>query len=869
MRALAKFQSGILRVENPPISSIRIVRDENERQPRLFVKIRFAFDAVRVISNGGRTVRLETKTSKNPQLPTAVATDVSITPPDFSTISSLESQHVKNLEKITVNIYNFDVVKSIPDEAITPLKKGYPIEYAYLLAVPIEQGAFTRETQALSDRDYLISRLESGVDPATLAEVFPMPDPSKKSGRPLVSRDSYYTRPVPSNIGYQKMKLYSSYQVFEQEVEMKVNDFLSSIIYEFSYIDYTGTPIEFVEVKIQPDLIYADLLKLQYSSPTGLIASNDFMQAPPEKVSLSREIISTSSIISTKFIGSESFLRTKRPNVTRVHHKVPGSSLLSIDFSSTVVGLPSKRSKVSSKSNSTKPTVIPFYVSVSGESTSIIVKKLPPRTIRVGILARNVTKGDDSFTQLANVRVNSEVSNSLGVSLPETDCVYEIKLTSTDRKQRTITSSNSVVFNYKRPYKNATLTVSQPVLIGNQRVKFSIGADFTEEGRKDLTNLIEIVSSNNVSTQTLYDAGYTSDPALYSEVFSCIVEKIDLETGEQTYTKELPLGPGTFTFVDRVISQSGAAYVFSLGMRSPSSLLPSQPRYKFGTFGGKYLQSLPSDASAAKNAKSGAPFEKVDSGIKRVIEVKSTTIRGRVSSISVDQTMRNSNLIEWVYDGEISEVDHFQVFGSADGVECLLGCSFRRTAFEDTQLYNRVGVVSYRVRPVYISYEPGDSFSVSLYRRETVPTIVLPTFKNGQTWRQPAITAINTDIKIDRPEISNQQYEDFFNIEIRREARKSATTTQSSSSKKFSSESGLSSVSFAERSPPRTNFNKAPTSESAVISVPASSFRAQSIADSQVAGAQSTNVSLETSASETSSSTSSSAQPISYRRVAR
>lgn len=868
MRALAKFQTGILRVESPPISSIRVSRDTNSTSSSLKVRIRFAFDAIRVIANGGRTVRLETKTSSNPQLPALLASSNSTNPPSFSTISSLESQHVAKIEKITVSVFEFDIMRSIPDEAITSLKGGLPIEYLYLLSIPSEPSLTTQIVPALSDRDYLISKLESGIDPATLAEKFPVPDPARKSKAPLAKSDSYYTRPVSASSVYQKMSLLTSYQIFEQEVTMTPEEFLSSTTYEFSYLDYTGTPVEFVEVKVQPDAIYSELRKLDYTMSGKLVEKSDYTPASPDFAKYEREIVTTTSMVSTEFYETEPLVRTLRPRVVRTHYKLSDGARLSISFDSRVIGLPSKRSRVSSKPNSTKPAVIPFYVDFDGSTTRIIFKSLPPRTIRVAVLVRNVTKGDDTFTEVLSTRVGGEKSNSVIFAFPQTDCLYEVKVTATDKRQRVITSSNSAVFNYASPYRNAFINVSRPALIGDQKVKFKINADFTDAGRQDLVNLINIINSNNVSSTTLSADGFTSDPNLYSEVFSCRIEKIDLETGEQSYTKELPLSLQGIDFVDRVPNTAGAVYTFSLGMRSPASLIPSQSSYKFGTFGGRYLDSLPSNSAAVRDFKSGAAFEKIDSGIKRVIEVPTTTLRGSVSAITVTQTMRDSNLIEWSYIGDITEVDHFQVFGSADGVECLLGCAFRQPAYEDTQLYNRVGVVTYRVRPVYVSYEPGESFTVSLYRKSTIPTIVLPNFKNGQTWRQPSVTAANSSITVDKPETSSQEYEDFFSVEMPRQERRSTSTREAGALRRFTSSSGLAALESRDRSPPRTTFNLSPVVESGLPITPTSVFRTQAIIEQQLQGNRTSTNNLTSENSETSSS-GGTAQRISYRRSAR
>ena len=164
MRALAKFVTGILRVESPPISRVEVIRSSEERSATLRVRVRFAFDTSRVTSNGGRTVRLELKRSGNPQIAPAARNSS----PGFESIAEIEAQHVRNVENITIKVFNFDIARSIPDDAISQLKSGAPIEYQYLLAVPATTEPAASSIPQISDRDYLLRKLEAGIDPATL-----------------------------------------------------------------------------------------------------------------------------------------------------------------------------------------------------------------------------------------------------------------------------------------------------------------------------------------------------------------------------------------------------------------------------------------------------------------------------------------------------------------------------------------------------------------------------------------------------------------------------------------------------------------------------------------------------------------------------
>lgn len=863
MRAIAKFTTGILRVENPPISRVRVQRAADSDELVVYATIRFAFDAVRVVSNGGRTVRLELKTGVNPQIPSASTSSGASADPSFNSIMSVESAHDKKVKGITVAIHNFDIIKSIPDFAIPSLKSGHPIQYSYLQAVPASQRPVSPRANSVSDRDYLLAKLQAGIDPATLREHFPVLDPAKGSTNSMSKiRPSHYTRPVASQSNYRRMKIYSTYQIFEKEIEMTAREFLTSSVYEFSYLDYTGTPIEYVEVNVRPSSILDEMEKLAFTDPNGNLSKiNPLSLSPVSVVTFEREIISTSSLVSTEFTIEKQQSRSKKPKIKRTHYATSNNTKLSLPFKSEVYGLPSKRSKVAGKPNSSKPSVIPFYVT----NEAVVIKKLPPESMSVSVTYRNITKGDKSHNELRRVRVSSENNVRVPIRLPEIDCVYELKVIASDRKQRKKESCNVIIYDNRREYKNASLRVSSPILLGDQKVKFKITAGFTDAGRQDLTNLINTINASGVSSTVLSAEGYTSDSNLYSDIFSCKIEKINLETGEQSYTKEIAVGTTGVEFIDKATSESGTVYIFSLGIKSPSSLIPSQPFYKFGTFGGRYLTSLPSDARLVQESKSGADFYFVNSGIKRILEVPTTRLSGKISRMSLTKTMRDSNLIEWVYDGDLTEIDHFQVFGSADGVECLLGCSFKALAFEDRELYDRVGVVKYRVCPVHVSLTPGDSFEISAYRGKTLPTILDVKFSNGQPWRDPKV-AVNSQIVVDTIESLDASYEDFYRTSV----GSKEPSLQKTAKKKLETSSGIASVTVLERSSPSLTFNPAPIIESNQLIVPVTPFTASAASTLQISGKSSTNDSLIAQQSSLQSIDQVvEDQPISYKRVLR
>lgn len=752
MKALIKLQSGIIRVENPPMSEVEIAKDGSDT--KLSLKIRFAFDITKIAAGKGDTVRLDLKTRTNPRASSLNVKNGKVQRPSFKSITENELKHKDTVESTIIKTFEFNLAKALPDGSLTKTSSKNLIRYNYLDAVTFPAAKVETKSDDISVRDYLLSKIIAGIDPATLRENFPVIDPSKKSMSPLNSRlDDYFTRPVTRTTAYQKISRVSKYAIFEQKILVSVADFMSAPVYKFSYLNLKGSPVEIVEVKVDVSSIHTQLKKLEYTDSKGFNENVSLDSKQPNEISYIREARSSTSMVTAKFVQTSGEMIRNTPNIVRKHYKRDNSNTYSPSFQSFVNCLPEKRNKIVSQMSSTKSIVAPFYIDNTGNQLAVRITKMPPLVNRAAVLARSITTGENDYTEIASVITKAGTDQLVKIPSLKSGVVYEFKIAVIDSKMRTRTSCNSVVYNFSQKSQNAVLSVSQP-LVDKQKVKFRLSANFNEAGRQDITSLIDSIKSSGVS-DTVF-ASFISNPNLYSGIFSCKIEKIELDTGIQSYTKEIPIGSSEVEFLDSIQSFAGAVFIFSLGIRSPSSLIPSQASYKWGTFGGKYLSSLPSEASKTIDSKAGASFEAIDSGIKKIIYVPSSQLLGKILNLSLSRTMRNSHFIEWTYSGDISEVDHFQILGSADGVECLLGCSFRSNSYEDFTLFGRPGVVSYRVRPIYSTLEPGLSTSISVYNNSTLPTLVADNFSNGQPWQQQVISS-DSKIQQTSPSLSTSK----------------------------------------------------------------------------------------------------------------
>ena len=854
MRALTKFQTDYLRVENPPITRIDPVLENGSYF--LNVKICFAYNAVKASSGFGRAVRLELKTGANPAVPSSTSAGRA---PSLSIATILEKKHIEKLADSSRGVFVFDVLKAVPDYSIAALAAGRLIEYQYLQAVTSPSVAQTDVRQRISPPEYLIGKLRAGVDPATLRENFPVPDPAKSS-KSIVTYDSvlddYFTRPTTRSSAYINARKLSNFAIFEETIKLALEDFVSLTAYEFSFLSSDGTPREFVEVNVDTAAIVSQMKKIELTDTDGVDLNYSLDGQLPRLEQYVRTIRSIDSLTSSEFNLNQEGLSAGQIGVTRRHYTKTSGEVRTPKFESEVFprgGVSSQLSKITNKTTQNKPFVIPFYIDNDGQQLRVKITKVPQEARRLSVLARNITRNDLTFTEIASGIISTRPSDSITLGPLRDDCTYEFKIETIDLKMRSRVSANSLVYYYKVPRIGASIGVSQPALIGDQGVKFSVSVNLTPAGNGDIRDVNKNNDAAGVPGSTTSDD--SSNPASYNDVYTYRVEKINLDTGEQVYTRELPISESLTEYIDEVDTQNGAVFVFSLASKSVTSSYSTQAGYKWGYFGGRPLTSLPSSLSLANASIAGPEFTLIDSGVKKVIYVATTRLRGAVSSISLSKTMRETNLLEWEYSGDDTEVDHFQVLGSADGVECLLGCSFRSNTFEDAVLYGRVGIVRYTIRPVYLSMEIGAPFSVSVRKLSTLPPIIEEGFSNGQS-SITLVTAINTQMQVDQAaglpsleetyddpspsesetgtgddvptgDTSSRQAVSFTSGTSTRTRNMSRTLLSKSASKGVEVESGFVTYKKKAVAQTETEFKSVPVYDTQAIRVPTNSFTVQ------------------------------------------
>ena len=727
MRALIKNVPGVLRVESPPFSFATYSAKSNNGQT-ILLRIQFAFDAIQAVKEGYPTVTLSLKRGANKALQKVIDPKKITLKESARAFDEFTSSNVSPIDEFSnfttslpqsnvIKTFKFDLLSAIPDETIQSLKNGFPYQYNYIQSVKPSKEIAQNANQSFeaNDKEYFLSLISKGVDPASISENFPLPDPlTGRNDKHSDSKHSFYTKQVPKLNDFESRYVLSNFAIFEKEIEVTREEFAAATIYEFEYVGIAKSLASRSVTSV--DVNCFEILMLMDSYEESVDQSSDeYFRRLDTYFAINPEPFSSFS---------------PGPNIPAIVRKqqrlVDGSS--SSKFSSIVTGKITSSNGKNSKSARQEPDIFPFYVLDNADGKSVKVLLLPPDTKRVEVLAREITRGKEKFQVITSVNqlVNSDVT--IPISLPIKNSSYELRIKTYDSKSREIVSTNTVVYSNKNAYSGAQLNVSQPRRISASQSSISIAAAFTDSGRNDIIALIQQLTNAGISADVIGDI--SNESTLYSQIFSFRVETISLSTGKQTFSKEL--APSSDSPSTEYIFDSsdplGTVAIVSLGMKSPDSLVPTQAGYRFGKFGGLYRQSQPSAASISRNKKSGESFDYVDSGVKLTVFVSTQTEKGEIESITALKTMRKSVLLKWSYSGDISQVDHFQVFGLSGGFECLLGCSFKSMTFEDFVISGRVGVSMYSIRPVYVNMTVGPFVSVYQTLESSLPYILSENF---------------------------------------------------------------------------------------------------------------------------------------------
>ena len=675
MRARIQEQDGLLRIANPPFSNISI-RNSIE----INLTLSFAYDATFWANNGGSVlVRILRENVNKPQIENNFGFD-SIPEDLFSETSSV-------LKKVNITL------GSGIDSQITDAKNGGLIDYIYdLPPEEVEGGNTSSKTvtqQALIEK---IVQLKS--DPALIGLG------NRKFDDPI-NDDDFYENDGKSYrlISGEKS---SSFSEIKHGLVLTQNQFVNYTIYEFTYL-LNGLPIDKEIVNISE---YTGRLLEEISQVSSATTSNSYFRKFP----------TLSSVYAIPFPYEE--ITNPRGNgiIRRQNFNLNGT--VNSSFSSSVNGTEIVNTQQRS-------FAIPFYVNYDS-STIVLSKPLPYDTseLIVDFLPTNSSLQTVSFLLSANRQLNS-------INIP-TDLVdkqtYNIRLSIRLRNGNVLVNIFRISFRHFSVITNAA-TISSFVI------------EQLANGNRKVTAKIRTRESSVADQQDIISKGsgqqnpYELNSQNFASLFTCRFEKITLKTGSQDFSNEIIAdNDGNFVFEDDSNLEGQIAYSVSFAQKDPNAINPTnQSSYAFGKFGGRYLSSLPSKSAILQQSQTGPTFSSCEIGLRSTGVISPTIVSSTISYLRISKTISGFTILNWLLNGSIDTIDHFQVYGKWGGTERLLGCSFRSLSYVDSKLWEKVGIVSYRIVPIYLDFSIGPSVIASIETSSSLPLFIRDEFYQGIT----------------------------------------------------------------------------------------------------------------------------------------
>jgi len=256
---------------------------------------------------------------------------------------------------------------------------------------------------------------------------------------------------------------------------------------------------------------------------------------------------------------------------------------------------------------------------------------------------------------------------------------------------------------------------------------------------------LAVLKANGIPTASLTDT--VNSTTSYSPIFHFEITREDIDTGEIERC-------GIFTDVEFIddSAKPGSSlpltplkvfgnykYTVKLGMESAAAMIPTQYSLGISRDGKKYplnsykfkkidriSNSLPSEQEL--QGATTTLFSLIDTGVESFVNVTGVKQTVSISGVSVTRNSGGFNTVKWNVSGNVEIVDHYRVYAAADGIECLLGCAVRTSGenvFFDSEMFDRVGLVTYRVAPVLLDFSEVASVSDSIFTLRSEPDFII------------------------------------------------------------------------------------------------------------------------------------------------
>ena len=281
--------------------------------------------------------------------------------------------------------------------------------------------------------------------------------------------------------------------------------------------------------------------------------------------------------------------------------------------------------------------------------------------------------------------------------------------------------------------EKVNLTVGTPTILESgqgRSVSFSVGGEFTDFGFGEIKSLLDAGGQAG-----LFDDQLQENRGQFADLLSYVVERENLSTGDVESFGSMQAGTFTDSSSTRASAnvkdiELGTRYAYSVGIsvQSAESLLDTletseidtQTLQKFKRNVSKFrgpLQLRQSTLKSTQGQLSPATPSRLTSTDPIVAGMTTVTATAELSvpsaptsssTILIEERSDNATL-KWAYAGDISSIDHFQVYIASDGGRELVGTlhndmttsnfSYRHFTEGFSQDY------SYEVVPISVSFE--------------------------------------------------------------------------------------------------------------------------------------------------------------------
>lgn len=452
-------------------------------------------------------------------------------------------------------------------------------------------------------------------------------------------------------------------------------------------------------------------------------------------------------------ITSDLFLRRRIPG-TRIERRIGTDQFYGgFAFSSRVILNRSNDVDISLRNSSKQDSDnVRFQISRKLESLVIKVKKVASEVTESILLRRDITRGEESFSHISTDASKSRSVDRAPLFVDDT-CEhghdYEYAIGLIDKFGSLEVSEQKQRYTFLRRQEGVSLKITDVTSRlerngGNTTRVVSFRLVPKQVGSR-ISSQLAVLKANGIPNVSLIDT--VNSTTSYSPIFHFEITREDIDTGEIERC-------GIFTnseFIDDSARQGtnlpltplkvfgNYKYTVKLGMESAAALIPTQYSLGISRDGKKYplhsykfkkvdriANALPSEQEL--QGSTSTLFSLIDTGVESFVNVTGVKQTVSITKVTVARNAGGFNTVSWSMSGNVEIVDHYRVYASADGIECLLGCAVRTAGeniFFDSEMFDRVGLVTYRVAPVLLDFSEVASVSDSIFTLRSEPDFIV------------------------------------------------------------------------------------------------------------------------------------------------